>query len=155
VLEWFLLALGVVFICLGATKTTCLKPYPLAEEFLAHWFFIYGVMHIALALFLFAAPAPFGSIANQTVNSSYMNLTVMGNTTWIDNSSVVQGYANTTVTEPYEYERFTQTVYNVHGQDIILIFAYINFLTISVYLVLFALSIAKPIFERLQRKRSK
>lgn len=151
-LVWLLFALGLVWIVLGATKTTGLKQFERASEAVATWFFIFGLLHLVLALFLLNAPAAFGQQLNATVNNTYANFTGLEQTDCWNETGDFIGNGTTDKTESLLVGQTTVYSYSVAGQEIVNTIFYFDLATIAVYFILFMLSVFKIAVDETRRR---
>ena len=151
-LVWFLFALGLVWIVLGATHTTGLKQFERASEAMATWFFVFGLLHLVIALFLLNAPAAFGQQLNATDNNSYANFTGLEQTSCWNETGDFIGNGTTNKTESLMVGKTTVFSYSVAGQEAVNMMVYFDLATIAIYFILFALSILKIAVDETRRR---
>lgn len=119
-LEWFLLAFGVVLFGIGI-----LEKYSGRGKWIPLLFFVLGFLHLYGALFLFAGGiAPYGALTNSTVNTSYTNYTVNETAYNYDNAGAFTGSTITTLQFTLPTSTITTNQYSVFGEQLTLAYIY-------------------------------
>lgn len=138
---------GIVFIFLGLTKQVGLaKTFPEANDAISVLFFVYGFMHLVIALFMLNAPVPYGALeytnVSDQINTTYIYVNVTANQSVDCNLTCIKEIPilNSSTEIRFHEEAY---VYSDSGGGIVNAVFIIDVIILCFYLILLAFSLFK------------